>query len=257
LNILVSFAANEKVIIVGKNVMFLLGSIPTLLIGYVNLYLAIGIFLIGTWCLFVRRQLVPDLFVGLYCAMLLCWAWPPLRFLAPILPLLLWMGWRVLNRIRTREFLAACVAIVAVLGLWADFRRTPAGGVELVDNWSEMGKMFQFIQANTSHDSVLMANLDPVMYLNTGRKAVRGFVSNGYGLLYALKPVGITPDELSNSILRSRVSYVVITPDHGFAEAPSFQSSVAALERGGILQPVPVPGIDPHYRLLHVTQSSF
>ena len=123
-----------------------------------------------------------------------------------------------------------------------------------------MASFFQFIQTNTKPDAILMANIDPLFYLYTDRKAVRGFVSNGYGLFYAPKQEGVTPDELSKSILRSQVSYVVITPDQGshvFAEAPSFQRSVEALEHGGVLEPVALPGIDPRYRLLHVAQSSF
>jgi hypothetical protein len=41
-----------------------------------------------------------------------------------------------------------------------------------------------------------------------------------------------------------------LTPDRDFEESAAFHKSVEALERGGILEPVPVPGLSPQYRLL-------
>ncbi len=38
-----------------------------------------------------------------------------------------------------------------------------------------------------------------------------------------------------------------------FAEAPAFHESVAALERGGVVAPVDLPGESRDYRLLKVT----
>jgi hypothetical protein len=250
LNILSSFAANEKVVIVTHNALFLLSSIPSLLTGFTSVYTTLGVLVVGGWCLFARRQLVPDLFLALYCAMLLCWAWPPQRFVVPVLPLILWLGWRVLSRIRMREALAACIIIVAGAETWAAAHPAPPA-----DKWADMQTLFDYVKGHTSPDSVVMANLDPVIYLNTGRKAVRGFVSNGYGMRYAATPTGVTPDELSRSLIKSQVNYVVVSPDLIFAEAPSFHRSVEALEHGGVLEPVAVPGAAPGYRLLHVTQT--
>ncbi len=115
-----------------------------------------------------------------------------------------------------------------------------------------MQKLFASIRANTDPSSVLLANQDAVVYLNTGRKAIRGFVPNGFDLYYAVRQSAITPDKLSNAIRQSQVSYVVLTPDAGFAESPAFHESVAALERGGVVAPVDLPGESRDYRLLKV-----
>ncbi len=99
--------------VLGHNAVSLLASGFALMTGLSNIF-AIGItVVILIWSLVVRRQLVPDLFVALYCLMLLCWTWPPERFVAPILPLILWIVWRVFQMMQPREALAAVVLIVA------------------------------------------------------------------------------------------------------------------------------------------------
>jgi hypothetical protein len=115
-----------------------------------------------------------------------------------------------------------------------------------------MRKLFTYIRANLPEDTILLANLDPLLFLNTGRKAVRGFAPDGYSLYYAQRQEGVTPDQLSAAIVASQVNYIVLTPDRDFAESASFHRSVAALERGGVLEPVVTPGLPPDYRLLRV-----
>ncbi len=262
-NIITGLRASEKLAVLARNSILLLTSPFSLLTGTTNLFSAIGTFAVLGWSLYVRRQLVPDLFVGLYCLMLLCWAWPPERFVAPVLPLILWMVWRALRRIPIREAVLAVALVAALLPLWADGTRLevtrgtgsfPAGG-EASDNWYEMRKLFAFIRANLPNDSILLANLDPVFYLNTGRKAVHGFTPDGYSLYYAQRQEGVTPDRLSAAIAESQVNYVVLTPDADFAVSASFHRSVAALERGGALEPVAIPGLPAGYRLLKVASN--
>ncbi|HVW84301.1 MAG TPA: glycosyltransferase 87 family protein, partial [Bryobacteraceae bacterium] len=182
-NILTGYSANEKLAIFGSNILLLLASPFHLLTGIVSTYAAAGTAALAGWSLFRRRQLMPDLFVALYCLMLLLWAWPPQRFVAPILPLILWMLWRVFQNVRIREALAAVVVILLALPLWTDISRIPktlrygqfpTSNVTPGD-WSEMGKLFTYIREQTPADAVICANLDPVFYLNTGRKAIRGF----------------------------------------------------------------------------------
>ncbi len=117
-----------------------------------------------------------------------------------------------------------------------------------------MQKLFASIRANTDPSSVLLANQDAVIYLNTGRKAIRGFAPNGFDLYYAVRQSAITPDKLSNAIRQAQVSYVVLTPDAAFAASAAFHESVAALERGGVVAPVDLPGESRDYRLLKVVR---
>ena len=53
----------------------------------------------------------------------------------------------------------------------------------------------------------------------------------------------MTPDQLRGSVLRDHVGFIVLTPDREIPESASFHASVAALERGGLLEPVVVPGV--------------
>jgi hypothetical protein len=259
-NILTGFSASEKLIVVSRNLLSILTSPSSLLTGLNNVLLVVGTILILVWCFFRRRQLVPDLFVALYCLMLLGITWPPERSAAPILPLVLWILWRVVRLMKNREALAALVVVVAVLPLWADVTRIPAararGYFQIValsaDNRDEMRKLFGFIRANTEPDSVLLANRDGLFFLNTGRKAVRGFTPNGFDIFYAARQSAVTPDQLSGAIAQAHVNYVVLTPDRGLPESASFHRSVEALERGGVVEPVSIPGIGRDYRLLKV-----
>jgi hypothetical protein len=259
-NILTGLAASEKLVVLGRNLMSLLGSPFSLLTGLTSTFAVVVTILVLSWSLYVRRQLVPDLFIALYCLTLLCWTWPPERFVAPILPLVLWMVWRVFRLMERREALAALVFVGSLLPLSADAIRIPSarasGYFQIagppVDNWTEMQKLFVFIRGNTAPNSVLLANLDGVFYLNTGRKTIRGFDPSGFDLFYAAGQSVVTPDRLSNAIAKAQVSYVVLTPDRGLAESASFHKSVEALERGGVLEPVSIPGGSRHYRLLKV-----
>jgi hypothetical protein len=260
-NILTGLAANEKLVVLARNLLLLLASPFSLLTGLTNTFSVIGTIVILIWCFYVRRQLVPDLFVVLYCLALLCWISPPERSVAPILPLILWIAWRVLRLIRFREALAALVLIAAVFALWVDaariFAARPNGAFVVAgvapDNWNEMRTLFAFIRADTAPDSILLANLDGAFFLNTGRKTVRGFTPTGFDLFYAARLSGATPDQLSNAIGHERVGYVVLTPDWSLPESTSFHKSVEALERGGVVEPVSVQGAARGYQLFRVT----
>jgi hypothetical protein len=247
-NVFTALAASEKLMVVGHNFVSLLASPFALVTGYVNTFTISTTVAIAIASLIVRRQIVPDLFVGLYCMALLCWVWPPERFVAPILPLILWMVWRAFRKVEPREAVAAVVFIAVLVPLFMNATRKSSAHDD-----AEMQKLFALIRANTDPASVLLANQDAVVYLNTGRKAVRGFVPNGFDLYYAARQSAITPDKLSNAIRESHVSYVVLTPDADFAESPAFHQSVAALERGGVVEPVDLPGESHDYRLLKVT----
>ena len=104
-----------------------------------------------------------------------------------------------------------------------------------------MQLLFGYIREHTPPDAVILANLDPVFYLNTGRKAIRGFFPDGYKLYYVPSNSVITPDQLEGEIRRNGVGYVALTPDRDFAEAPAYHRAVEALERGGMLEPARHP----------------
>ena len=250
-NILTGLPASEKLMVLGHNFISLLASPFALVTGYSNTFAIVITVVILIWSLVVRRQLAPDLFVILYCLALLCWVWPPERFMAPILPLILWIVWRAFRNVEPREAVAAVVLIAALVPLFANATRKSSA-----PDQAEMQKLFALIRANTGPASVLLANQDAVVYLNTGRKAIRGFVPNGFDL-YCMRCGSrreITPDKaFKRHPGIARLSYVmVLTPDADFPESAAFHDSIAALERGGVVEPVDLPGESRDYRLLKV-----
>ncbi|MES1258485.1 MAG: hypothetical protein ABUS51_08640, partial [Acidobacteriota bacterium] len=264
-SIFTSLAASEKATVFATNLIFLFSGPFSLLSGIEDMYAALFTLILVAWCLWKRRQMLPDVFLLLYCGTLLCRPAPPQRFLAPVLPLILWLFWRVFRNFPRREAIAAVVLIFTLLPLVASLRRIPptlrAGQFppsgKAADDWREMDKLFTWLRRNTAPETILAANLDPLFYLNTGRKAVRGYVPNGYKTWYQPRGLTVTPDQLSAQLQQNGVNYVALTPDRDFAASAAFHKSVEALERGGVLEPVGIPGLSREYRLLRTAQGRF
>jgi hypothetical protein len=251
---------SEIAVLVGNNAMLLAAGPFTLLSGYPILYPGLLTAAALLIVLIRRRQFVPDLFFGLYCLTLIWRTEPPLHGFAPVLPMFLWILWRA-ARVGSFATVTKATAILMITpALWFGASRVfPAVKLGAVaaetgtpDNWHEMEKLFGFIRAATASNAVLMADLNPVFYLNTGRRTVRGFVADGYRSYYAPPGSLVTPDQLRASVIREQVSYVVLTPDRDLPESASFHKAVAAMERGGLLEPVSLPGVSGEYRLLRV-----
>ena len=183
-----------------------------------------------------RRPRATEILVLLYSGLVVCWAWPPVRFLAPLLPLQLLYGYEGAEALcRALRFSArhARLALVAV-GLlcaaqagWtleATARAARETGATPVpntpqDDWRDMSGLLAWLNRNTASDVVLMGNLDPALYLYTGRKSVRGFVQDPYQLHYAAgaRPLGY-PSDLLRAAEQYGVSYLVATPNCSFRE---------------------------------------
>jgi hypothetical protein len=248
--------ANELAILLSSNAEILAAAPFTLLSGWANLYPGLLTAVALLIVLIRRRQFVPDVFVGLYCLALLLRIESPLHAFAPILPLFLWILWRVAQTGRFATITKATALAMLAPALWfgaaaLSEKKSPDNLHQ--DDWHQMQTLFSFIRSNTPADSVLLANLNPVFYLNTGRTTVRGFELDPYRAYYGPPGSLVSPDQLHASILHDRVSYVVLTPDRDRPESASFHRAVAALERGGVLEAVSVPGGSSEYRILRVT----
>jgi hypothetical protein len=260
LTIFTSLAASEKAAVLGRNLFDLVASPVMLFLGVANTLSMSVTVLVVLGCLIARRRTMPDLFVFLYCAALLCLTTPPRRNFIPVLPLILWMVWRALRGIKAREALAAAVIIVMAIPIAVNVKVLLASrdsgmfpGVASVPNrWSSLGQLFDAIRTGAPPDALVLSNLDSLTYLRTGRKAVRGFDAGGFEMYYSPRHSPVTPDTLSRSISESRVGYVMLTPDDGLPESASFHRSVEALERGGVIEPVTVSGLAPGYLVFRV-----
>lgn len=259
-NIVIALPANEKLVVAVRNLGRVFASPVELLAGIDNFYAAGVLALAGIWCIVVRRNLLPDLFLLFYGVAMILPIGPVTRMMAPVLPLMLWIAWRALSEMKTRELAAALVVIVAGFAVWADagrVREMVSAGMfpdtEAAPNdWREMRSLFRYLGTTTAPGSVILSNADTAVFLNTGRKTVRGFKEDGFSLYYTEKALTVTPDQMLKAIQADTVSYVVVTPDRERAEGDSFHRAVEALERGGVLRPVDLPGSKAGYRVLEV-----
>jgi hypothetical protein len=242
--VLFHFALNQKVRIVSQNLVavllspaVLMGASPT---GWGTLFGMAAATLVMTG--FVRRLRsglrAPEILTAVYGTLIVCWAWPPMRFLAPLLPLLLLYGYQGVMALcqalhagvrRTRWVLAGVAFAVILPAGWTLAAMTAVAretGAVIVpntayDDWREVMRLASWLKQNTAPDAVLMGNLDPVFYLYTGRRGVRGFVPQPYRLHYDPRPgdwpVG-TPADLLQTIDRVRAAYLVCTPNLAFRE---------------------------------------
>jgi hypothetical protein len=218
----------------------------------------------------LRRRWRADaahLVLAVYTAVVLCWAWPPDRFLLPILPVLLLMLWNaVTEAVRVPALRWGAVAGVGLLSGWllaVDLQRVPltiaTGSFPLsgyaTDKWADLQSVYDWIERNTTPDAVVLANLDPSVYLYTGRKSTRNFVGNSsYKLIYAPDaPTADAGKPMDEIIEAAGASLLLMTPDK-IAEAPVVRRALAAYVKRypEKLELVDRPGADPAYRVYRI-----
>ena len=163
----------------------------------------------------------------LYTGLVMAWAFPPVRFLVPILPLLVWFLFAGAGPLRPAVGVLAAV-FVATSSIAHDvaagasnpiksrrhvvrrrWRRLTRRGISELDRWARRG--------NTPPDAVLIATHDPTGYLLTGRTALRPDSMDPLMLYYNVRGAAGRTPMLSTWAYRERVlrinaDYVVITP---------------------------------------------
>ncbi len=219
----------------------------------------------------LKTLTVTDIFLGAYVAMMLAWAWPPFRFVVVVYPLILLLVWRIWNTtleiFSPRVISAARIAGVAIVAaifipcLWdlaAMARATARVGVPagVQDPWSDTREQMDWIRNQTPPDAIVLANLDPVFYLYTGRKAVRGFQADPYGLFYIPQPDGHplgTLADFRRTVIGDRVTYIVRAPNKTFEEAQYLDRLILDLVAS---EPDKIrlvyQGTDPRFQIYHI-----
>lgn len=229
-NLVWNFTLAQKSIIITKNLLTL-ASAPGMLIDIGPRFLPLIGWLITAmaiwgWVTDSRRwRSSLWLFVPLYCGLIVLWAFLPLRFVIPIVPVVLLYSWRGLADICRREAVAlwkpgfVCAAVMLLLlgnGLIRQAYLSSRDGEEFLgsasEEWHNTEAVYAWLRKNTSQRAVVLANLDSALYLYTGRKALRGYNLNPYEMYYVQRPqhpLGKTVD-LATAILRQRADYAVI-----------------------------------------------
>ncbi len=181
-----------------------------------------------------------------YVGMLMCWVWPPQRYLTPVLPWLLLFGMEQIKSMnwsaRTLRLAPALLAIgglaavgIGYSGVYQTLRYgTPSVGWGGAENWHRHLEIASWLKKNTPQDAVLAANLDPLLFHLTGRKGLRLFSHKPFALFYEdrniAKPVG-TIEEWKHHLETNHVRYVVLTEMKGFGEGEPFQKLLEDFQR--------------------------
>jgi hypothetical protein len=264
-NILTNYAIGDKIRILLENILFSLVAPATLLDlpGSVWLALFMLIVLVAALAKNILKPEAAHLTLAAYTCLCLCWAWPPSRFIAVILPLILFTIWETLARFGLRRVVVALAGLLFCFLLTGDLRRIPrtvsegqfAFGRDVADNWADLLDVFSWLRNNTPPNSVFLANLDPSVFLYTGHKSMRDFIPDARKLFYA--PGSPTEDSLGSleKIIRSTsADFLIVTPDNEFAEMPVLRRNVERLktEHPGQLELVNRAGSNPNYRIYRI-----
>ncbi len=254
-NVLTNFSFAEKFRILGYNTFYFLSSL-TGLVGYAgrpSLVLALllaGLIGAGFWRSVRSGVRVEHLFVALYLGILFLWPWPPVRFLVVLYPLILMWGWDGIRAVlglpadtRLWKRLAALGATAAVAavsfgtlnnirGLLAE-RGNLFPSARCIDNWNDDAELHAWLRQNTPTDAILLGNLDPVLYLYSGRRAARAFSANPVTLYYNFdddrEPLGLS-SELVSLMESSGAAYLVVRPSSCFQEMKFLERQVEDLK---------------------------
>jgi hypothetical protein len=207
-------------------------------------FLAAGVTLWARVAIRAFASQSPALLLAGQAALLLAWPWPPNRFVAPMLPLLLASigpsaGGVAAFRISRPWRLAAVGLVAAVIGLNAigsvrlstivrqtgyPYITTPA--VEA--SWNSYTAELRFIQERTGTSDKIASGLDTMVYIYTGRQSFRPFTHRPDALFYgATRPPTGSVDDFFEILRRGGAKYLAVFPMPGFAEDEPFNRLVS------------------------------
>ncbi len=227
-NIVFNFPWDEKVRIALTNLLYLPFSVQALfdwswggILGVISVPFIVRAFFRSEVPLAVRSMLM------LSGAVILLWVWPPLRFVVPLLPLVLWMIWGGAPAMVRKALIPCCwllfvqgyrasdtfSAIATESGFWCPV-------ITGKEEWHEFRRQLDWIEANTAPDAIIQSNVDPTIYLFTKRHAIRGSHQNASLSWYLDREQVLgSPEQFESTLRRNNVNYVVETPWTWFLES--------------------------------------
>jgi hypothetical protein len=257
-NILFHFTSAEKAAILGRNLVDILGA-PSVLFGpgisaaglgislLFWLICAIGFARLGTRCLScvaVFSILMPAL-----------WSWEPYRFLFPVVGLLLLAAYSVFT---TRAARVAAVVLflipvsASLWSLWTESRRTQLVSIEFKNfpaTWPQIMDVQNWLRAEASPGDVVISSVDPLVYLYTSLKSIRGFRVDALPLYYGLPAEVDAGKEFLRILSQYHPSYLV-QMQPGFHEAIFLNPTTARLLQAGQIAEVHTAGAVHVYKVL-------
>jgi 4-amino-4-deoxy-L-arabinose transferase-like glycosyltransferase len=224
---------------------------PSLGLGLhpVHLVTGLGLFLLamaGLLRLFRAALWGPmEVWVLLYLGLLLVWSWPPGRYMIPVLPALLIAIASVVAGIcrgsaRAQLVLASALTACVASNAWflaQITRETTATGWAapspgLAEDWTTTRRVFDWLRRETPQEAVIGANLDPMVYLYTGRKSIRLWHYSPLEVFYGVRTGAAFggPERLRTYLLTHKVEFILLTPMALFGEGRFFRENLEALQ---------------------------
>jgi len=239
-SVLLSFSLGQKANIIGTNLLYLFLSPASLLnLAPSPIWLTLTVSALLFFAL-LRNSckhfcLLPIVLITYAVALTCTCGGLGVRYAAPVFPLALIVavqGPKLKNRLTLTLVTVAAGLLLchSVFRLYVSADQIAAGHKAWTsedNDPAELRNLTSWIQANVPQGKIVSANLDPLFYLYTGHKTVRGFAPKYYESLYKTgtakqRPVG-TADDLRRELRTNHVEYLVIMPDKDFLEIPFFQ----------------------------------
>jgi hypothetical protein len=187
--------------------------------------------------------------LGLVPYLVLVWFWPwqPERFLLPLLPLstaALLMGYRAVlsnssTGAKSLTGIAALVVLAANLWLWAEhvtWTQSPDltgfSRGNWTARWQVQRELQEWVRRQTQPEDVIAAELDPAIFLYSGRRSFRPFSPKPMVLFYGAEesPIG-TQQEFLRLLRRFRPKYLVTSARPYYPESEAVHRMAAGICR--------------------------
>ena len=232
-------AGNARYLLAAFDMLYLLPLLP-LLAPFVAALTLLGMAVsrckedIFAWVFFLSSLLL-----------LLVWPFHPLRYVAPLVPLLVlflfrgmaaaenWLAARggdyLFKELRVKLAWAPAVLLLLLNGVWLssyllirDEQTTRGGyGSRVPYSWAGFEESFAWIRQNTAPDARLATAYDPMYFLYTERRAIRPALHRSATYFYPYgqaKPDVGSVAEIKPELDALRIDYLIIDPMEGYAE---------------------------------------
>jgi 4-amino-4-deoxy-L-arabinose transferase-like glycosyltransferase len=257
----------EQTAVIGKNILLIALS-PIQFTGSSRHVVALGLTLILN--VFGVAGFISDgrrlgyralhIYSVLYLLVIVVWPWPPLRFIWPILPILLYFAYCGLVQAWKHAPLVAMIAAVTCLGLalpaqshsveLASAPTLPFGPDQL--RWPDFLQAMRQVASTTDSEDRILGILDPTIFLYTGRKGIRGFDADPIKLFYSDDVRHALGDQRDfERMISSRgIDWILDIPPGHFAEGPVLSGLVEGYLATRHYSPEDILTVAPGFRLM-------
>lgn len=209
---------------------------------FFNIFLSSILFI--TLLIKLRTWRLLPLFAVSYLCLILLWPWHPYRFLVPILPFLLGYLFSGINsslkvKIMRNWYLLFGLSLLIVPNLnllylhGKQANQQNCSRIYLFENppaWASYQHVFQWLKAHSQPDDVVASTEDPMIFLYTGRRAIRPFKMNpGLGKEKSASEIFGSAEDLYKTLKSYKVKYLVKFPIFNFDQ--DFNDLLANLQQ--------------------------